>query len=109
MPHNPELAQTIRDHREKQQLSIRDVARRAQISAAMLSRVETDGVSAGAGTLIRIAGVLGMDSDLLLLLGKKLPPDIEKWLFRGDPAPRLKLLKDLRVSLKGLRGKTQNT
>jgi transcriptional regulator with XRE-family HTH domain len=102
MSHNPQLAKTIRAQRERLKLSIRDVAKQAEISAAMLSRVETDGVSAGAGTLARLAEVIGLDSDLLLLLGKKLPPDIEWLLFSGDPNPRLKLLKSLRQKLKKL-------
>jgi transcriptional regulator with XRE-family HTH domain len=102
MSRYPQLAQLIRATREQLQLSIRDVAKLAEISAAMLSRIETDGVSAGANTLIKLAQVMHLDADLLLLFGYKLPPDIEQMLFSGDPQPRLKLLKQLRQKLSKL-------
>jgi transcriptional regulator with XRE-family HTH domain len=102
MSRYPQLAQLIRATREKLQLSIRDVAKLAEISAAMLSRIETDGVSAGANTLVKLAEVMHLDADLLLLFGYKLPPDIEQMLFSGDPKPRLALLKQLRQKLSKL-------
>ena len=103
MPRYPQLAQIIRTHREQLNLSVRDAAKQAAISAAMLSRIETDGVSAGSSTLIHLAEVIQLDPDLLLLLGRKLPPDIEQLLFSdNDPQPRLKLLKQLRQKLSQL-------
>lgn len=97
-----ELAQVVRSHREALGLSVREVAKRADISATMLSRIENSGVSAGAQTLLSLASVVDVDPDLLLILACKLPPDIEELLFSGDLQPRLTILKNLRESLKQL-------
>lgn len=96
------LAQLIRTQREQLKLGVRDTAQQANISAAMLSRIETYGASAKTSTLISLAKVLQLDSDLLLLLGCKLPPDIEELIFSGTIQPRLQLLKQLRQDLKQL-------
>ena len=60
-------------------LSIREVARRANIDVSYLSRMEKDEVPPPrTEVILRLAGTLGVrDSDELLLLAKKIPPDIE--------------------------------
>jgi transcriptional regulator with XRE-family HTH domain len=66
-----------RNHPDK--LSIREVARRASIDVSYLSRMEKDEVPPPrTEVILRLAGTLGvLDSDELLLLANKIPPDIE--------------------------------
>jgi transcriptional regulator with XRE-family HTH domain len=99
IPYTERLAELIRTARTDVKLTVRMVAAQVGISAAMLSRIELAGESARVATLIKLAEVLHLDPDLLLLLGFKLPPDVEQLLFSGDPQPRLKLVKQLRQQL----------
>ena len=106
MPTNPvdssrcyQLAQLVKNQREHLALSLREVAQQVGVSSAMLSRIELVGISAHTETLLRLAQVLQVDQDALLLLGHKLPLDIKEALFSGPLSGRLRILKALRRKL----------
>ena len=56
--------------------SLRSVARRAEISASVLSRVERGRQRVAVDDLVRLAGVLGEDRDELLVRGGYLPSSV---------------------------------
>lgn len=83
----PSLAATVgtalRNLRSSQGLTLADVAERAQISQAMLSRVETGAVSPSLETLVALAAALGAD---LPSLFKRIdtPPSDAQLVKRGE-------------------------
>jgi transcriptional regulator with XRE-family HTH domain len=66
--HNPalDLGRTARRLREGQHLTLADVARRASISSAMLSRLETGRVSPSLETMVALSQALGVTPSVLL-------------------------------------------
>ena len=56
----------IRRERERQGLSLRELARRVGVSASMLSQVETDRTRPSVSTIYAIAAELGLSIDALL-------------------------------------------
>ena len=69
-PHaeNPavDLGRTARRLRESQNLTLADVARRASISSAMLSRLETGRVSPSLETIVALSQALGVTASVLM-------------------------------------------
>jgi transcriptional regulator with XRE-family HTH domain len=61
-----ELGRVVRGLREEQSLTLADVATRADISPAMLSRLETGQTSPSLETIVSLAGALGVRPSLLL-------------------------------------------
>ena len=61
-----DLGRTARRLRESQNLTLADVARRADISSAMLSRLETGRVSPSLETIVALARVLGVTASALM-------------------------------------------
>jgi transcriptional regulator with XRE-family HTH domain len=61
-----ELGRVVRRLREEQSLTLSDVATRADISPAMLSRLETGHTSPSLETIVSLAGALGVRPSLLL-------------------------------------------
>src|ERR1700690_1765807 len=61
-----DLGRTARRLRESQNLTLADVARRADISSAMLSRLETGRVSPSLETIVALAQSLGVGPAQLL-------------------------------------------
>jgi transcriptional regulator with XRE-family HTH domain len=61
-----ELGRVVRRLRDEQSLTLADVASRADISPAMLSRLETGQASPSLETLVSLAGALGVRPSLLL-------------------------------------------
>jgi transcriptional regulator with XRE-family HTH domain len=61
-----ELGRTARRLRESQNLTLADVAARADISSAMLSRLETGRVSPSLETLVALAQALGVTPSILM-------------------------------------------
>ena len=61
-----DLGRTARRLRESQDLTLADVARRANISSAMLSRLETGRVSPSLETIVALAQALGVTASLLM-------------------------------------------
>ncbi len=66
--HNPalDLGRTARRLRESQDLTLADVGRRANISSAMLSRLETGRVSPSLETIVALAQALGVTPSMLM-------------------------------------------
>ena len=63
---NVNVGGLIRRERQKQGLSLRELARRVQISASMLSQVENDRTRPSVSTIYAIATELGLSIDALL-------------------------------------------
>ena len=63
---NVNVGSLIRRERQKQGLSLRELARRVQISASMLSQVENDRTRPSVSTIYAIATELGLSIDALL-------------------------------------------
>jgi transcriptional regulator with XRE-family HTH domain len=61
-----DLGRTARRLRESQSLTLVDVARRARISSAMLSRLETGRVSPSLETIVALARALGVTPSVLM-------------------------------------------
>src|ERR1700684_3776728 len=61
-----DLGRTARRLRESQSLTLADVARRARISSAMLSRLETGRVSPSLETIVGLARALGVTPAVLM-------------------------------------------
>jgi len=61
-----DLGRTARRLRESQSLTLADVARRARISSAMLSRLETGRVSPSLETIVGLARALGVTPSVLM-------------------------------------------
>src|SRR6204780_5018261 len=61
-----DLGRTARRLRESQHLTLADVARRADISSAMLSRLETGRVSPSLETIVALALSLGVPPSVLM-------------------------------------------
>jgi transcriptional regulator with XRE-family HTH domain len=61
-----DLGATARRLRESQHLTLADVARRANISSAMLSRLETGRVSPSLETIVALAQALGITASVLM-------------------------------------------
>jgi transcriptional regulator with XRE-family HTH domain len=61
-----DLGRTARRLRESQSLTLADVARRADISSAMLSRLETGHVSPSLETIVALAQALGVTASVLM-------------------------------------------
>ena len=61
-----DLGRTARRLRESQNLTLADVGRRANISAAMLSRLETGRVSPSLETIVALSQALGVTASILM-------------------------------------------
>jgi transcriptional regulator with XRE-family HTH domain len=61
-----DLGRTARRLRESQNLTLADVAGRAQISSAMLSRLETGRVSPSLETIVALSQALGVTASILM-------------------------------------------
>ena len=70
------LGDVIRQARKRQALSLRAVASGIGVNAAHLSRVETGKVKPSARLIDRLARVLGLDADQLLLMSGRVPHDL---------------------------------
>src|SRR5512135_1070336 len=63
---NVNVGALIRRERQRQGLSLRELARRVGVSASMLSQVETDRTRPSVSTIYAIAAELGLSIDALL-------------------------------------------
>jgi len=70
---NVNVGSLIRRERQKQGLSLRELARRVRISASMLSQVENDRTRPSVSTIYAIATELGLSIDALLSEGDGQP------------------------------------
>lgn len=76
------LGKHLRDLREERQLSLRHVASEIEVDSAYLSRIESDKVPASDQVLIKLAAVLAVSADELLLLAGRLPERIRSMVER---------------------------
>jgi transcriptional regulator with XRE-family HTH domain len=79
----------IRRERQRQGLSLRELARRVGVSASMLSQVETDRTRPSVSTIYAIATELGLSIDALLSdTGAAPAPAAEAAVAAAGPRPR---------------------
>ena len=73
-----ELGALIRREREKRGIGLRVLADRIKKSPSLLVRIETDNLlpSVSEETLLRIAGQLDLDENLVMTLAKKVPKEL---------------------------------
>ncbi|MBV9379420.1 MAG: helix-turn-helix domain-containing protein, partial [Streptosporangiaceae bacterium] len=72
---NVNVGSLIRRERQKQGLSLRELARRVGVSASMLSQVETNRTRPSVSSMYAIATELGLSIDALLSAGDGVPAD----------------------------------
>lgn len=76
------IASNLRSARERSGLSLRELARRVQISAAAMSRVETGKCVPSEGLLRDVCAVVGTDFDSLMKKTGRLPEDVVRYITR---------------------------
>lgn len=90
---NVNVGSLIRRERQKQGLSLRELARRVRISASMLSQVENDRTRPSVSTIYAIATELGLSIDALLSDGgaavQSAPDAVSARTRSGAAAPAL--------------------
>jgi HTH-type transcriptional regulator, competence development regulator len=95
------LGAFIRDRREAlrrtdRDYSLRRVAERIGIEPSYLSKIERDiGSPPSEETLVRLAGVLGTDPDVLLAMAGKVSSDLQE-AIRRRPALFAELIRELK-------------
>ena len=95
------LGRFIRDRREElrredRSYSVRKVAERIGVEPSFLSKVERDlGSPPSEGTLVRLAGELDVDADVLLALAGKISRDLREAIQRR-PALFAELIRELK-------------
>ena len=85
---NVKVGGLIRRERQKQGLSLRELARRVGVSGSMLSQVETERTRPSVSTIYAIATELGMSIDALLSeqRGRRAAPGRQTAVGAGPPA-----------------------
>ena len=79
----------LRSKREEQGLTLAEVAGRAGISIAYLSRIERDRENAPKDELIaKLSRALGLEKDQAFAAASRLPPDLRKKAFEVIAAYR---------------------
>lgn len=89
-----EIHKLVKSRREQLGLSLRSVAGRCQVDPAYLSRVESGAAPPSDALIGRIAEVLAVPVDELLLLAGRLPPSL-RTLLKRDPHRVATALSDL--------------
>lgn len=80
----------VRERRKAKGLSLRELATAASIDFTYLSKVETGKFPPPSEEVIaRLAGVLGVDVDVLLSRANKVDPTIHEFVARQPDVPRL--------------------
>ena len=93
---NESLGEFIRREREAKGITLRKMAKQIEVSATFLSKVETENWKPGEDKLLKIADILGCDSDELLALAGKVSSDLTE-IIRERPG-------DMAFILRGTRG-----
>jgi transcriptional regulator with XRE-family HTH domain/uncharacterized cupin superfamily protein len=83
---NIKVGSLIRRERQKQGISLRELARRVGISGSMLSQVETDRTRPSVSTIYAIATELGLSIDALLSEAGEEPPAAAAVTVAGNNA-----------------------
>lgn len=99
------LGTYIRELRHRKRLSLRRAGSLIGISPTSLSFIEHEKLVPGEDTIVRIAEVLGGDSDTLLCLAGRIPKDVLD-IVKGDPRmfAFLRWVRDNGVSTSALLG-----
>lgn len=89
----------IRELRQAKNLTLRDVAKRVKVTFTYLSKIENQKLSFGEfpsdDLIVRLARILGVDPDELLLLAEKIPQAIrQRVLQRPDVFRKMADLDD---------------
>jgi HTH-type transcriptional regulator, competence development regulator len=92
----------IRDLRQTRNLTLRDVAKKVQVTFTYLSKIENQKLSFGEfpsnDLIIKLASALDSDPDELLLLAEKIPDAIRKRVLqRPDVFRKIADLDDRRL------------
>jgi HTH-type transcriptional regulator, competence development regulator len=92
----------IRELRQAKNLTLRDLAKRTKVTFTYLSKIENQKLSFGefpsSDLIAKLACVLGVDADELLLLAEKIPDTIRKRVLqRPDAFRRIATLDDRRL------------
>jgi transcriptional regulator with XRE-family HTH domain len=88
---------TIRDARESKGISLRDLAKRIEVSPTFLSKVETEDWKPKEDKLRKIAQILELDGDALVAQAGRVPSDlveiIKKHGAKAELATLLRITK----------------
>src|SRR4051794_19013498 len=93
------FGQRVRELRQAKRLTLRDLAKRVKVNFTYLSKVENHkldfGDYPGEGLIRKLAKVLRVDEDELLLLAEKIPDEIRRRVIqRPDAFRKLARLDD---------------
>lgn len=94
-----EFSERIRELRKAKNLSLRTLAEAVGVSFTYISKIENDKLDFGdypsEDLIQKLAAALGADEDELLLLARKVPPEIRERVFeRPDAFRKLANLDD---------------
>lgn len=78
--HSDAFGKRLRQLRRARQLGMKELARRVDVDPSFLSRVERGLVSAPRVLVLRVAALLGVDAEPLLLQAGHLPEDVRTML-----------------------------
>jgi transcriptional regulator with XRE-family HTH domain len=82
----------IRDNREAQGMSLRDLAKAAGVSPTFMSKVETENWKPKEEKLRKIAQVLGLDGSDLVARAGRVPSDLAEIIKEHGARPELEAL-----------------
>lgn len=104
MPEN--FGQRVRRLRESKQLGLRETAKKLDISAAYLSRIETseERTPPAEEVIRRLADVLADDFDELMRLAGRIPSDVKEYITTEGMPQFLRTAKDRKLTAKQLEG-----
>lgn len=96
-PAREKFGATIRDAREAKGISLRDLAKRVEVSPTFLSKVETEDWKPKEDKLRKIASILELDGDELVAQAGRVPSDltdiIKKHGAKAELATLLRITK----------------
>ena len=101
------IGEKIREVRQSQGRSLAEVAAKAKISVATLSRIETDKQSIDVDLLLALSRVLGVDAAEMLGDGIAQPDPLAQRIASLDPAKRTDLWRDLAAERRAQRARSR--
>ncbi len=102
MPEN--FGQRVRRLREAKQLGLRETAKKLDISAAYLSRIETseERTPPAEDVIQKLADLLSDDFDELMRLAGRIPSDVKEYITKEGMPQFLRTAKDRKLTAKQL-------
>lgn len=101
------IGEKIREVRQSQGRSLAEVAGKAKISVATLSRIETDKQSIDVELLLVLSRVLGIEAADVLGNGDATPDPLAQRIASLDPGKRTDLWRDLAAERRAQRAKSR--